>query len=282
MDIEQWKRDARVLPLEQRDAVITRLMGLGENEPEYDDAMAACIDLCAEGFVTKDLLMPHGETVLRRWTEFFPVIRALQKDPAKLDWILDEKYKPLRRRGGILLDLIGYLSMQSAETALREGLSLRDPRLKTFAALSLLRNLKHVDPAELDAIGASHENRLLFWNQLGSIDMQSLMPQQWATPYMLSAAELSRWASFPTELNAPPEEIECMGKFPVDMGGQIEEMYLFRFREFPKPWEEGEGWFAGVAGPFRDGKSLRSPWSRFERWDSRTPTEHITKLLGIE
>jgi hypothetical protein len=280
MDIKQLKRDARQLPVEQRSGVIAQLMIDVPNKEERDDAMGACVDLCADGVITKGLLAPHTETILARWAEFFLIVQPLQKDPSKLNWILDDDYKPLRRRGGILLDLMGYLP-ESAEAPLREGLSLRDPRLKMFAALSLLRNLKHVDLAELDAIGASHEIRLLFWKQLEKIDMQSIMPAKWATPSMLAAADLSRWASSPSELNVPPEEIECMGRIPVDLNGQVEEIYLFRFREFPKPWEDGEGWFAGVAGPFRDGKCIRSPWSRFERRDSMTPAEHIAKLLGI-
>lgn len=282
MDFKQLKRDARQLPAEQRSEVVEKLTSAPQNQEECDDAMAACVDLCIEGVFAKEHLTPYAKTILGHWAEFFPVVKPLQKDPAKLDWILEDGYKPLRRRGGILLDLTGYLPMESAETALREGLSLRDPRLKMFAALSLLRNLKRVDFAEIDAIAASHEIRLLFWKQLESIGMQSIMPTHWSTPAILAASDLSKWASSPFELNAPPEEIECMGSFPVDMQGQIEDMYLFRFREFPKPSEPGEGWFAAVAGPFRDGKSLRSPWSRFERWDSRTPTEHITKLLGIE
>lgn len=282
MDFKQLKRDARQLSVGQRGEVVAKLLTSPQMEEERDDAMVACSDLCTEGVVGTEHLAPYAEIILSRWAEFFPVVTQLQKHPAKLDWILDDGYKPLRRRGGILLDLAGYLPVESAETALREGLSLRDPRLKMFAALSLLRNLKLIDPAEIDAISASHEIRLLFWNQLKSIGMESIMPARWSSPAMLAAADLSRWASSPFELNAPPEEVECMGSFSVDMQGKIEEMYLFRFREFPKSWEDGEGWFAGVAGPFCDGKSLRSPWSRFERWDSRTPAEHISKLLGLE
>lgn len=282
MDFKQLKKHARLMPEDQKAAILAQLMMAPQTDEERDDAMAACIDLCSEGVITKELLTYHAERTLDRWAELLPLVQSRQKNPAKCDWILDDTYKPLRRRGGILLDLMGYLPIELSESGLREGVSLSDPRLKMFAALSLLRNLKQVGLTDLEAIAASHEVRLMFWKQLEKIDMQSIMPPHWATPYMLAAADLSRWACSPSELNAPPEEIECMGRFPVDLDGHMEEMYLFRFREFPKPWEDGEGWFAGVAGPFRDGKSLRSPWSRFERWDSMTPTEHIRKLLGTE
>jgi hypothetical protein len=152
--------------------------------------------------------------------------------------------------------------------------------LKLFAALSLLRNLEPVDVSELDKIGASHTVRIVLWEQLRKLDMESLMPEQWSTPEQLAASEFSRWAGHPMELGVPPEEIELMGRFPVKVDGGTGDVYLFRFREFPKPWEPGEGWMAGIAGPMRDGEAIGSSWSRFERWDSQSPEEHFLKLRG--
>ena len=56
-------------------------------------------------------------------------------------------------------------------------------------------------------------------------------------------------------------------------------VYLFRFREFAKPWEAGDGWVAGIAGPIRDGESQESPWSPFDEWDSMTPRPKFLRGL---
>jgi hypothetical protein len=70
-----------------------------------------------------------------------------------------------------------------------------------------------------------------------------------------------------------------MDAVPIESeDGEEDFVYLFRFREYPKPWEPGEGWMAGIAGPIRDGESQGSPWSSFKRWDSMSPGDHFQKL----
>ena len=251
-------------------------------DPDYQgEALAACLDLCVEGSLTRDDLEPHASTILDSWRAVFEQVKPMQQSALKLDWMLDEDYSGLRNRAGILLDLMGYLPMEVAENPLREAFSLTDPRLKFFAALSLLRNLRPVEPAELESIAASHEIRILLWEELRKMQMESLMPSRWSTPEMLAASEFSRWVSHPMELGAPPEEIEPMGTFAVSTSTGRADVYLFRFREYPKPWEDGAGWMAGIAGPIRDGEFTGSSWSSFDRWNSMAPEEHFAKLHRI-
>jgi len=63
----------------------------------------------------------------------------------------------------------------------------------------------------------------------------------------------------------------------VEMEGRPEDVYLFRFREYPKHWEAGEGWTAGIAGPYRDGQAIGTCWSALESWDSKSHIEHVAK-----
>jgi hypothetical protein len=198
----------------------------------------------------------------------------------KLEWKMDEDYSEARHMAGLLLDLMGYLPIQQVESALREGLSLADQRLKMFAALSLLRQLQPVDPDELEKTAASHEVRILLWEQLRLQNMDWLMPKAWSGREMLAASELSRWVAHPMELGIPPEEIELMGIFPETTDAGLADVFLFRFREYPKPWEPGEGWKAGIAGWYREGNAIGSCWSAFENWHSRSPEEHFRKLQG--
>jgi hypothetical protein len=193
---------------------------------------------------------------------------------------MDDEYAPLSSEAEYFLGLMGYLQGDEVGRNLRGAvLELTDPSLKMVAIVSLLRRLDEVSPSEIESVAASHLVRIYLWEHLCELGMESLMPEQWATPEALAASELARWLSHPNELGAIPEEIEPMKAFPVDVeeGGR-EYVCLFRFREFPKPWEPGEGWMAGIAGPYRNGECLGSPWSRLTRWDSMSPEEHFNEL----
>jgi hypothetical protein len=162
---------------------------------------------------------------------------------------------------------------------LREGLTLADPLLKLFAARSLLYRMEYVAPEDIEPIAADNETRVVLWGELHTFKMESLMPPKWAAPALLAASKLARWASGPHELGMLPEEVEPMKSFLIGVDGRMLEIFLFRFRLYPKPWEPGEGWMAGIAGPYRDGQILRS-WSQFDTWSSKSPEEHFAKLYG--
>jgi hypothetical protein len=277
--VGQLKKEARQAPADRVGEKLTQLFAHAEDPGVSDEALLAILALSQTGKLLPDTLADHASHLLTQWEGILQAVRPLQQNPSQLDWMLDEDYSAFRRTGGILLDILGYLPPETAEPTLRQGLALVDPRLKMMAALSLLRNLQTISNVDLDAIGASHDIRLLFWEQLKQLDMQSVMPARWASSEMLAASDLSRWASSPSELGAPPEEIERMATFPMMVDGQWGDVYLFRFREFPKPWEQDDGWRAGVAGPCHDGVLLRSPWSRFEGWNSRSPEEHFATLV---
>jgi len=91
-----------------------------------------------------------------------------------------------------------------------------------------------------------------------------------------------RWLVYPTELGRVPDQIELKKVVSVDAGGTdgVLDYYLFRFRTLPPHWAAKNGWMAGVAGPFlqKDGPTTEAQgdtFSEFERWDSRTPEEHV-------
>jgi hypothetical protein len=192
--------------------------------------------------------------------------------------IVDDNYRKLRRLAAVLLDLMAYLPTPAASSHLRRALKLDDPRLKLFAILSLLRRGEAVDQDEIECVASSDETRILLWRQLREIKAESLMPERWAEPQHLAVSAFVDWAAHPNELGVPPEDIEIKGTFAVEIDGQDAEMYLLRFREYPKPWVPGEGWMSGIAGPFLNVVELLSPWSDFDPWDSMSPEEHYHKL----
>jgi hypothetical protein len=110
--------------------------------------------------------------------------------------------------------------------------------------------------------------------------MTWIMPERWSTPEQLAASDLVQWAAHPMEMGTPPEEIEHMATYLINFEGEEVAVFLFRFREFPKPWAPSEGWMAGIAGPYTDGERVGNPWSAFAPWDSKSPEEHFKKLIA--
>jgi hypothetical protein len=268
---EEIAERIRTCESSERPAAIAALFALDDVQALAD----ACLTLFQKSAVTPEEAAPHIPVLLKIWNSAYQVVKPLQRESASKEWLLDDDYPPSRGLGEVVLDILGYLPGEEVGRALQDGVNLIDPRLKTFAIVSLLRRGEIVNPDQIEKAAASLEMRMIFYRQLRSLDRQWLMPEEWAQPWMLAASDLCHWAAHPNELGAPPEEVEPMATFAL---APSTEVYLFRFREYPKPWEAGEGWMAGIAGPIVDGVSQSSPWSSFKRWDSMTPQQHFMKL----
>ena len=223
-------------------------------------------------------LSPHTGEVVELWRAVFARVKPLQRDVATVEWLTHEGYAGVSAEGEALLDLLGYLPGEEVGLHLREALHLTDPFLRLWAALSLLRRSETVPANEIEVLAANPLVRISLWEELRNLGARQLMPARWAAPEALAESALSRWLSYPTELGKYPEEIELVQRFPIeDDAGVVEYGFLFRFRGSVSPLEPGE-WMAGIAGPYRKGEALDSPWSSFRRWDSMTPAEHISLL----
>jgi hypothetical protein len=234
-----------------------------------------CLNLLEKGDLKPEELTPHTFRLLAIWNSAYRELEPKQQKTSSNEWLLEDEYAATRVVAEVVLDVLGYLPGADAGCALNDGMMLTDPRLKTFAILSLLRRGECVDPDQIEQAASSLEMRKIFHERLRKLECAWLMPEEWSQPWHLAASDLSRWASHPNELGVPPEEVEPMATFALQPG---KEVYLFRFREYPKPWEPGEGWMAGIAGPVEDGDSQESPWSSFKQWDSMTPQQHFMKL----
>jgi hypothetical protein len=241
-------------------------------------AILEWLRLVEDGSIGAEELRPHFPVLLSAWDKLHAELLAIHQEPAS-DGMVDDTYADTCRSADVLFDLFGYLPDDCFRSALRTGIELPEPRLKAFAAISLIRQGQLVDPAQINLVATNNETRILLWRRLCEFGKTQLMPERWATSQELAASDLVQWASHPNEIRTPPEEIELMETFRVDLEGEELEVFLFRFREFPKPWAPSQGWMAGIAGPFRDGESLGSPWSAFDRWDSMSPDEHFKKLI---
>jgi hypothetical protein len=239
------------------------------------EAVRALVQLWVRRMLARTEMVPYGGTVIELWRNVYEQLKPLQQETAAVEWLIDDDYSGLSSEGEVLLDLMGYLPGAEAGEGLRQGLQLVDPHLKMWAAISSLRRQEDLRPEDIEAVAATHLTRITFWDQLGELGLQRLVPPQWAAPEKLAESALSRWLSRSCELNTFPEEIELMGNFPVEEeDGEGDTVFLFRFRAYPKPWEPGGGWMAGIVGPYRAGK----PWSSFQAWNSMLPREHMNML----
>ncbi len=258
-----------------RQSAFVALLARAEGERAIPDRVfSLALQLLEQEVLTRADVAPHAQAFLAPWNAMYPSLQAAQRESVSFEWLLEDQYRELRGSAEVLLDVLGYVAGDAAARALNDALEFHDPRLKVFAVLSLLRRGDAVDPAHIEQVAASLEMREIFWRMLTKMNKQSLMPEHWAQPEQLAASDLCHWASHPNELAVPPEEVEVMAEFQIEPeeGDVPDRVFLFRFRAYPKPWEPGEGWMAGIAGP------NDSPWSSFKRWDSMTPDEHFEKL----
>ena len=261
-------------------AALGALLQLKESDlAQASDACDACLPLLKRSKVSEQEIASHAPRLLAIWNSVHAELKSRQQEVVSTEWLYDEEYLLPRGLGGRVLDVLGYVPGDEVVGSLNEAVLLNDPRLKTFAIVSLVRLGETVDPAQLGQAAASMEMRMTLCRLLKRMGKQPLMPEPWAHPIYLAQSDLCGWAAHPNELGVCPDEIELMMRCQIESDKpEPDEVYLFRFREYPKPWEPGEGWMAGIAGPIVDGESQDSPWSSFKRWDSMSPDEHFEKL----
>jgi hypothetical protein len=135
------------------------------------------------------------------------------------------------------------------------------------------------DPGEADLVTFARDRRTrqVLYDALEHHDKLALFPKEFLTWDAFAEADLVGWLGHPNELGAAPDEIELMATLPAPRAQG--HYFLFRYRTLAPHWAAGDGWMAGVAGPY-DLTAVPRPFgpgtfSRFEAYDSRTPEEHV-------
>jgi hypothetical protein len=237
------------------------------------------------GLLRGDDLAGHAGPALAEYGRLHGRLAPLQRGPdAGLDWVAEESYVDTRETAAVLLDLFGWIPSPDTDRALREALSLRDPRLVAFAATSLVRRGATVPPEAFELAASSAETRAGVFETLNELKHRDLFPARWATQAALAESVLVRWLEFPTELGRAPTAIQLMKVVTEDVGGEhgVMDWYLFRFRSNDEDWKKN-GWMAGVAGPFeRRAEPTTRDWgdtfSEFEEWASQSPEAHVADV----
>lgn len=262
----------------ERSSAIANLMNeLIPDSILVTEVYMTCVNLCERGVLKAVDMAPYSAAAEQAWGEVFEQALPLQGDESKTHWRIDDGYTIVRGRAEWLLDLLAYFPGAGVSQCLRQALKLPDPRLRLYAVYSLLRCGEHVELEDIEKVACDHETRILLSRYLRELERESLMPAKWSTPVMLAASQLSPVG----KQNALPEEIELMQTFPVEVDDKTLDAFLFRFRESPESMDSSGIWMAGIAGPYLDTLQMKSAWTDFEDWDSRTPLGHFEALTGM-
>jgi hypothetical protein len=240
-----------------------------------------CLSFCEAKLLTHDALAPFADQLL---TDYRALARHLV--PAQgskgIAWMWEDTYSEGRFEAGLLLDLMGYFPPGAVEADLRDGLKYRDPHLKCFALVSLLRLKRKVSANDVADVAANAEMRNALYDRLKHMNELELYPAKYRTQAAFAESDMVHWLVYPTELGRVPDEIELMKVVPIDTGLKdgIYDYYLFRFRTHEPHWAAKNGWMAGVSGPFarKDAPTtlaLGETFSTFSKWDSKAPEELV-------
>jgi hypothetical protein len=266
------------------DSIFPRLLGyLGVKKYRYE------ILLCTLNYLEKNKLSPEVMTGFADklhfiFAEYTAGIKRLALDRTKKNWQYSEFYQELREDYSLFLDVLGYCKSDVLAKDLAGALDDPDPRILYFGLLPSIRAGKSVDAAKIALVAADPEMRKWLFESLRKYRMLAFFPQKYKDQEMLAESDLVNWLIYPTELGVAPDEIELGKKIKAssEPGGSAE-YFVFRFRTYPPHWAAKDGWMAGVAGPFVVSEypttdSYGETFSEFEKWDSKTPEEHLAEI----
>jgi hypothetical protein len=199
----------------------------------------------------------------------------------------DNEYLSFREHAGVYADLLRYFGGNEVIAELKEYLVLDDSKLKMFAVTSLLKLQQPVDKKYLEEGAADPESRNYLYNQLEKLNQEALYPRAWYSQAAFAEGDMVTWLLYPTELARKPDEIQLMQVVDVDSKSDdgIVQFYLYRFRSSDSSWRD-EGWMAGVSGYYKKAEQPSTDasgytFSTFEKWDSKTPEEHVADIRKL-
>jgi hypothetical protein len=227
----------------------------------------------------KDTIVADAARVLLAAEKYYREVKDIKRLRQNPDYLV------VQSNLGLLLDILGYISKKEVIPILRRSLDLSDPTLDLFAASSLIKMEQHVPDEVMEVVAADETNRLWLFQLLHEMHRDELFPKKYCSQELLARSEMVQWLEYPTELGQEPDEIVLEKTVRKVVNGEEQDFYLFRFRCSDTTWRDN-GWMAGIAGgykvideptPYDQG----STFSGFEKWDSKTPEEHLNSTLGL-
>lgn len=285
--------------LRHADVFFPAMLDLADDPVLGLDVCELCLSYCDAGLIAYARLSPYAPRILElyeaRVGKLQPPERGSQLATAdareaapELKWMWEEDYLAARHEASMLLDLLGHFPTPEAKAELRRALASRDPRLKHFAVVALLRHGESVDAARIEEVAASAEMRNWLFDNLAQLMMPEIFPATWRTQEAFAESELVGWLTHPEELGQIPDAIELAKVVTIETESALGPLdyFVFRFRMDEPHWAADRGWMGGVAGPyFRNEspttKAYGATGSAYEPWEGTTPEQHIGDLAEL-
>ena len=180
--------------------------------------------------------------------------------------------------GGLGALIVTFIVWRIYATIVRGQRAYRARRAAIAPVAEALEAGRTPSDADLQTFARDRNTRQVLHDVLAEAEKLHLFPKEFLTWPALAEANLVGWLCHPNELQGPPDEIELMATVPAP-GTAGTHYFLFRYRTHEPHWAAKDGWMAGVAGPY-DLSQQPAPFgagtfSRFEKFDSRTPEEHV-------
>jgi hypothetical protein len=200
------------------------------------------------------------------------------QQPQGFSWCGNESYQGPRHDGALILDLLGSVPTLESREALVKASSLSDSKLLAFTACSQFRHEVQPAPHVLARVLQSDEARPFFRDVLEYIGRKDLFPVQFDSEELRAREAMVRWLVHPCEWNCAPDEMKLMGTLS-EFDGTV---YIFKFITTSDHWSSKDGWTAGIAGPFKNGREAVASvtFSDFVAADSATPDEHAARIIA--
>lgn len=184
--------------------------------------------------------------------------------------------------GGLIVALVIWMIVRAVRLTLATTHAMR---ARIEPVLAAVREGRTPSPDEIHDLAANAATRSLLRRALRQLGRDDLFPVRYATPEALAESDMVVWLLHGNELGAVPDDIELATTMERTAGAPPRRCryFVFRFRTRPPHWAASSGWMAGVAGPYFEGDEiLDTPpagiFSRFERFDARSPEEHLAAI----
>ncbi len=203
--------------------------------------------------------------------------------PLGMGWAYKTAHLDDREYSALLIDVAGWWGVAGVMDAVVALGDVRDPWVRAFRAVSMLRCGLDVSDEELAWLASFPRERWMLHSMLTEMGEEGRLPGMCRDEAKLAEGHMVDWLSFSTELGREPNEIELVKvvkrRSGVGMGrkGKPQKFYVFRFRVTDRHWSKKEGWMVGVATG-GDGWTFSS----FSKWGEKDLDEQVGELLDGE
>jgi hypothetical protein len=194
--------------------------------------------------------------------------------------------KILAIAGGLLLLAVVFLFWRL--TSVGRGMRKRDEKLLArFDAIGKKMEAgQPVSPDEIEALAVRPENRFMLFVLLREMKRPELLPTNYSSSVSQGESALAYWMMHPNELQDAPEMIELVETLTRNVGGEIAEFHVYRYKMAQGHWAAKDGWILGLAGPMTQGvdpySSLPGAFSRVGDVEGTIkPSELVDWYIGV-